>query len=261
MKKSIICLIGCLFISIAVWAGVPSRPLPPRLVCDFAGMMSQAECQELESLLVNYDNETSTQICVVTLNDLEGEDILHLAYEIGQQWGVGSEAFNNGAVILVKNKSRHSDGEVAIATGYGLEALLTDAICRRIIEDELIPHFADGETFEGIQAACSRIMSILQGEFSYEDEDREALIALLVFLVVCTLACIIIAIAIERYNKKHPDKPIRFDGNHKNNKGPTIFIGGGPGFGSTRSGGFSSGSSFGGFGGGSFGGGGAKGRW
>ncbi len=256
MKKNI--AVFCLCCTVLLLpAQVPSRPVPPRLVCDFAGMMSPEESSSLEKFLVSYEQETSTQICVVTLNDIGGQDILHLAYEIGETWGVGSDKFNNGAVILIKDKMRDSKGEVAIATGYGQEAVLTDAICRRIIENELIPHFQEGETYEGIQAACHRMITLLDGEFSYEQEDREALIGVGVFLAFCILLFIILVIAINRYNKKHPDKPIRFDGNGKG--GPTIIIGGdGRRFGSSGS---SFGGGFGGFGGGSFGGGGAKGSW
>ncbi|MBQ9202341.1 MAG: TPM domain-containing protein [Bacteroidales bacterium] len=236
-------------------AQVPERPYPPRLVNDYAGMMTASETASLEEELVKYDFRTSTQICVVTLNSLGGMDIMSLAYRIGEEWGVGNKA-DNGVLLLVKNKTDDSKGQVAIATGYGTEGILTDAVCRRLIEEDILPHFREGRSYEGIHQACGHIQGLLEGEFAFEEEESDVWAVLGIALIMALIGFILIIVGI-KYSQNHPDS-----GN-----GPTIIIGpgGGPlgggrsGLGGFGGGGFSGG--FGGFGGGHFGGGGAHGSW
>ena len=79
---------------------IPARPVPPRLVNDFADILSDREEYALETKLVNYNDTTSTQICVVTVTSLDGTTSDDFAQKLGEQWGVGTND-NNGVVILV----------------------------------------------------------------------------------------------------------------------------------------------------------------
>ena len=132
-------------------AQVPARPQPQRLVNDLADVFSSAQEQRMEQALVAFADSTSNQIAVVTVSELYGMDKAQLAFQIGEQWGVGQSKFDNGVVILVKPKVGNSRGEVFIATGYGLEGVLTDALCRRIIEERMIPAFRAEDYFAGRQ--------------------------------------------------------------------------------------------------------------
>ena len=58
---------------------------------------------------------------------LYGFDKADLAFRIGEEWGVGSDRFDNGIVMLIKPKTATSAGELFIATGYGLEGAIPDA--------------------------------------------------------------------------------------------------------------------------------------
>ena len=128
---------------------VPSRPVPQRLVNDYAGLFTWEEKAHLEQALVAFDDSTSNQITVVTVNDLEGYEPAEYATRIGLDWQVGSADFDNGVVVLVKPKTDDSDGQVFIAVGYGLEGAIPDAYAKRIIENEMIPHFREGDYFGG----------------------------------------------------------------------------------------------------------------
>jgi len=107
---------------------IPARPDPPRLVNDFANILTEAQINQLENKLVYFNDTTSTQIAIVIVNSLDGYDKASYAYEIGEKWGVGQQGFNNGIVILLKPKTESESGEVFIATGYGLEGAIPDAI-------------------------------------------------------------------------------------------------------------------------------------
>lgn len=244
-------LVCCLFCAVYVTAQIPERPYPPRLVNDYTNLLTEAQRNQMEQELVAFDDSTGNQICVVIVNQLHGMDILDMAYQIGESWKVGQEEFDNGVVIVIKNKTALSGGEAAIATGYGLESVLTDAVCRRIIEMDMIPYFKEDEYYQGISKALVHIKGLASGEYHQEDiEDLEdgEFIGLIFFIIL-----VIIYIIIAKKNRHSSG------GGSSSSSG--IFIGGFP-LGGSSHGSFGGGSrGFGGFGGGSFGGGGAKGGW
>src|SRR5438046_850952 len=84
----------------------PEKPNPPRLVNDFAGMLSSGENQSLENKLLAYSDSTSTQISIVIINSLEGMEKAQYAIELGQKWGIGQKKKDNGVLILVSKGDR-----------------------------------------------------------------------------------------------------------------------------------------------------------
>lgn len=247
---------------------IPERPNPPQLVNDLAGMLTPEEAQSLESKLDDFSNRTSTQIVVLTVKTLNGEDKSMYATEVGQKWGVGQKGFDNGVVILLKEKTNESKGEVFIATGYGLEGALPDATCKLIVENEMIPSFRQGNYAEGIDKAVSTIMKISLGEFSAKEYNskhaakKESPVGAIIALIVIIFIIGRIFGASNSVRNRHMGRNLPFwillgmlgsgsrssSGNWGNfNSGGGSFGGGGGGFG--------------GFGGGGFGGGGAGGSW
>lgn len=242
---------------------VPPPMDPPRLVNDFAGLLSAKQLAMLENDLVAYNDTTSTQIVVVIVNSLQGMDANYFAYKIGETWGVGQKGRNNGVVLLVKPKTPESRGQVAISVGYGLEAVLTDALSKRIIEQQIIPFFRNNQYFEGIQSGVKSIMLAATGQYkpmprkngNFEGSPWVALgiIGFMLFSFIVSLA--------QSRRKRYTLST------HDHSDIPFWILLGSMMAGSGRSrgnswGSFSSGSGgFRGFGGGSFGGGGASGSW
>ena len=262
-------LSAMLLVAVAAMAQVPPRPDPPRLVNDLAGILTPQQEQWLEDSLARFDRRTSNQVAVVILADLGDMDPAEMAYEIGEQWQVGTSEDNNGVVILVKPKTTSSRGQAFIATGYGLEGALPDATCKMIVEREMIPHFKQNDYFGGIVAAVGVVCPIAAGEYSKEryEEDGGGAVAGLLALGVALFMFFIIVVVMRKSGGNNGNRGDGFGGTGTFGPGG-IFLGGLP-FGhiggSGRSGGFDSGGfgggGFGGFGGGSFGGGGAGGSW
>ena len=120
------------FSTVAAWSqDLPEKPVPPRLVNDFAGMLNQDEVNSLEQKLVAFNDSTSTQISIVTVPSLNGYDKADYAQRLGEKWGIGKKGLNNGILILVKPKQPDSNGQVFIAQGYGLEGAIPDITCVR----------------------------------------------------------------------------------------------------------------------------------
>lgn len=253
---------------------IPDSPYPPRLVNDFAGILNHREVAVLEDSLVNFFNQTSTQVTVVTVNDLDGTSIDDYAFKLGEKWGVGSKGRNNGIVILIKPKTSDSRGQAFIATGYGLEGAVTDLVAKRIVSDEMIPYFRENDYAGGINAAVTTIMRITRGEFTadgYMNDEVPFFVVLLVLLMPLLIMFLIFrtivkSLAGTTLGSKIPPlvalstllEALRSD----NNKWDDFNRGSGSFGGFKGGGGFSSGGGgFRGFGGGSFGGGGAGGSW
>lgn len=253
-------------------AQVPSRPQPQRLVNDLADIFSSSQEERMEQTLVAFADSTSNQIAVVSVPDLYGMDKAQLAFQIGEEWGVGQQKFDNGVVILVKPKVGNSRGEVFIATGYGLEGVLTDAVCRRIIEQYMIPAFQANDYYAGVENALNVILPLAAGEISTDEfasgDGSESVIASVFFLLF------IFIIFVALFKSGGNNRPQNMGGgnrkglsaadlimlsilsNNSNSRGSDGWGGSSGGFG----GGFGGGG-FGGFGGGGFGGGGAGGSW
>ena len=275
MKRLVLFLLT-LCCSTLLWAQIPPQPDPPRLVNDFAGVLTTEQVNELEHRLVAFNDSTSNVICVVIVNDLGDYSAAEYAYEIGDKWGVRDKKFSNGVVILIKPSSaKGGDGDIYIATGYDLEGVLPDAACKRIIEQQFIPELKQGNYYEAIVNGLDVILPALAGEINVarDDGEDEAFLAGFVFFLFLMIIILIISASKSSHNRKggkgsgdNNDEDLLnaiFWGSLLSNghRGGGGFSGS-SGFGGGFGGGGFSGGGFGGFGGsGGFGGGGAGGRF
>jgi len=257
MKHSILFLCCCLLSILAFGqdSDFPPRPNPPRLVNDLANMLTPDEEQALEQKLVTYNDTTSTQIAVVTITSIGGYDINQYTTQLGEEWGVGGKKNDNGVLILIAKNER----QVSIQTGYGMEAIIPDAIAKRITERTLKPNFQQGDYYKGLNEATNLIISLASGEYQADPAAAEG--GSSVFFIILIVMAIVFFIS------------RRGGGGGRGGRGRYARTLGGPlivpgGFGTFRSGGgiFGGGGGFGGggfggFGGGSFGGGGASSSW
>ena len=234
------------------------------LVQDYANIIPDNEEAALRNKLIEFNKSTSTQILIVTVTSLCGHDKAEFTYTLGEKLGVGQKGKDNGIVVMVKPKEIDGKGEAFIATGYGLEGVLPDAIAKRIIELEMIPYFKKKDYTGGIISAANTIMSITSGEFSAENYKKKSSSGIL-FPILIGIGIVIFAFFSTAWQTKNYAKRNNISfwvawglmstttRNHGGSWGN--FHSGGGGFGGGGGGGF------GGFGGGGFGGGGAGGSW
>jgi uncharacterized protein len=242
---------------------IPDKPYPPRLVNDFAGILSSNEIRALENKLVAYNDSTSTQIAIVIVENLGGYDRSDYAFRLAEKWGIGQKGLNNGVLVLVKSKTDSSSGQVFIAPGYGLEGVIPDILCIEIVDNEVLPAFRKGDYYGGLDKATTTLMALASGEFTadqYGKKGKDDLSGLVPFIIIVVIIIIVIFMRSKGgKNQRHiSDKglPLWLLLSMMNS-GRSSHGGSWGGF----SGGGSGGGSFGGFGGGSFGGGGAGGSW
>ncbi len=267
MKKNILFYIALFFVGISFADELPKRPVPPTLVTDFADVLDEREELQLEQKLVSYFSSTSTQIAVVTVNDLAGNDISDYAFRLGEKWGIGSKDFDNGILILVKPKQSTGRGRVFIAVGYGLEGAVPDATANKIVDNEMIPYFKSGDMYAGIDKATSVLIDITRGEYSaqqYAEQVSGGFNPFILFLVIFFIFPLIFGRRRRGYYSTGGRSSLPLwlalgflGGSSRGHSGSFSDFSSGSG----SFGGGGSFGSFGGFGGGGFGGGGAGGSW
>ncbi len=240
---------------------LPVPDKPGDWVNDYANVFSPGEKQQLSRKLNQLEYNTSTQIYIVTINDNQGYPASMLAPMIGEKWGVGQKGKDNGIIVLMDMRER----DVFISTGYGVEEYLTDALGRRIVENEILPAFRQGDFYGGIDAGTNVMISLLEGKFTQDEyvkktsgSDAGSAIGGIIFMLIMFFAL---------FGSRRRSYGA---GGRRSNLPLWIALGmmsgsrssGSVGHFSSGSGGFGGGfGGFGGGGGGSFGGGGAGGSW
>jgi uncharacterized protein len=128
-----------------------------RRVHDFANLLSAEQSQAIDAICRDVERQTTAQIAVVTVPSLDGKTVDDYAHELFNAWGIGLKEVNNGALLLVAPNERRARIEV----GYGLEPLLTDALCGEILDVHAVPRFRASDYPGGIEAATRAIADIL----------------------------------------------------------------------------------------------------
>jgi uncharacterized protein len=154
-------ILWLLFAGLAAQA-LPSRPSPPRLVNDFEKLLTPSEINALENKLADYARSHSTQIVVIITNELYGLEISDFSTRLGSEWGVGTAGSENGVIVTVSPQQK----KTFIATGYGLEGVIPDITAKRIVENEILPEFRNGNYYQGLDQATNVLMQLAAGEFA-----------------------------------------------------------------------------------------------
>ena len=249
------------------------------------GILSQSAVEAIDRACDSLHSASRAQIAVVAIEDIEGDDVFQFAIDLFSAWGVGGKSSDNGLGILLVTEKR----EIRFVTGYGLEGVLTDAMCKRIQQRYMVSHLSAGDYSTGMVegvAAVARIISGSEELSAQSDEsDEDFIIFILSFFGFVVLLIAIVSIAVWMSRKcpkcgKHTlvrTTSVKISSTRQynimlhtyrcSNCGHTkeqqekiykssggTYVGGGRGFGG-------GGSFGGGFGGGSFGGGGAGSRF
>ena len=143
-------------------------------VTDSADVFTPDQVLDLNQRLLDFEEKTTNQLVVVTIEELGFETIESYANGLFNQNGIGQKGKDNGLLILFSE----SDRKVRIEVGYGLEPYITDAVASRIIRNTMVPNFKEEEYFKGVNEASNQLMQFLNdpdalAEFKQEIADAE----------------------------------------------------------------------------------------
>lgn len=128
-------------------------------VTDEAGLLSTEVKDRLEARLKALEEAKGAQLAVLTIQSLEGEVLEEYSLRVAETWKLGRKDVDDGILLLVAVDDR----KVRIEVGYGLEGILPDASCRRILDETILPEFRGGDFESGIEAGVEQIAKTIEG--------------------------------------------------------------------------------------------------
>lgn len=196
VMKSIFTLILATFLLIPLQAqekvytvdNLPNVHLQNKMqyVVNPARILSQAACDSIDSMLYALEQQTGIETVVAVVPSIGEEDCFEFSHQLLNKWGVGKKDKNNGLVILLVTDQRC----IQFYTGYGLEGVLPDAICKRIQTRYMIPYLKDGNwdagMVAGLKATCQRLDGSMENDSLSETSDGSSFDFILV--IFCFMA-------------------------------------------------------------------------
>lgn len=159
------------------------------------GIIDSQSQNTIDRLCRTLEDSTGIEIVVAIVNSIGNEDCFDFCHELLNSWGVGQKGKDNGLIVLLVTDQRC----VQFYTGYGLEGILPDAICKRIQTEQMIPYLKDEKWSEGMVAGMesvyNRLITYNEGDVP-EDDDDDDLAAILFFVGFMLLGCVVIFIAV-----------------------------------------------------------------
>lgn len=255
-KSAILVLLAVLTMLILCGCGEVKIPDPTDrfYVNDYADVLDEETERYIFEKSRDYQTNGGQQVVVLTMKSIGDKSVEDFSIDTARQWGIGDKESDNGVLILLVIDSR----DIRIEVGYGLEGVLNDGKCGRIIRSAK-EDLSDGDYSEGVKKIYDGVVGFLENpsyevEDYYSDEENNPIVDILAAVFV-----VLMMIGMSFFVRI-------FRGGGGNGRGGSYrggrFIGGFGGFGG---GGFSGGGLGGGGGfsggGGGFGGGGASGKF
>lgn len=134
-------------------------------------ILDEATITEIDTLLKSLEKKTSVQVAVVAVESIGNENIFDFAQQLYTAWGIGNN--DNGLLVLLVKDQR----TVRFHTGYGVEGVLPDVVCKRIQRDHMVPAFKREYYSAGILEGVKEVVKILTTSAAVEElkqpEDAE----------------------------------------------------------------------------------------
>ena len=154
------------------WAVVAGAqvPVPPMgaWVTDRTATLTDGQKSALERTLRSFEARKGSQVVVLIVPSTAPETIEQYALRVAERWKPGRKKVDDGALLVVAKDDR----KLRIEVGYGLEGALTDAACKRIISEIIVPRFRQGDYYGGIAAGVDRVLRVIDGEPLPKPEER-----------------------------------------------------------------------------------------
>lgn len=158
---ALVFLQSLVFLPLPVWAQPPvAVPALTGRVVDLVNSLSSEQKQSLEARLQAFEQRKGSQIAVLIIAKTQPETIEQYTIRVAEQWQLGRKRVDDGAILLVAKEER----ALRIEVGYGLEGALSDAICKRIIDEQILPRFRQDDFYGGISAGIDAMMRVADGE-------------------------------------------------------------------------------------------------
>lgn len=131
-----------------------------RFVTDQAGVLSPGAIAQADSILADIWRQTGAEPVAVFVDSTDGDDIDDYTTRLFEAWKIGKKDRDNGLLLLVSVGDRRA----VIRTGYGVEGILPDVACTRLIRREMSPRFKQGDYDGGLLATLEAVREVMTSE-------------------------------------------------------------------------------------------------
>ena len=165
LPKQVALVVLCLLVALTTARAEELPPAPKGYFNDYAGIISESKRHDLNERLAKFDKDTTNQVVVAIFPKMDSPLSLdEYTLRVASSWGVGQRGKNNGVTLFVFIHDR----TMRIQVGYGLTSVLTDALSKQILDQDLKPHFQKGDFEGGLSAGVDSILRIVGGQQSSE---------------------------------------------------------------------------------------------
>lgn len=199
--------------------------------------------QQINTMLINLEKQTSAEFAVITVKSLLGYEIESYSIKVANTLGIGKKDKDNGVLLLISR----SDNRVRLEIGKGLEGILNDAKCGRILDEYFVPYRNNNEYVDATTLTVQAVINVIATDAGVSVEGVDSSITApepnpipWIWIIIGIVTIIIILIIVNHFTD---GEVLEFIFDLLDVIGDSDFDGGSGG---------------GGFGGGSFGGGGAS---
>jgi uncharacterized protein len=162
LRRWLYALVVLLGAAATAWSAETMPPAPTEYVTDYAHVITPAVVAKLNQDLDAFERQTSNQVVVAVFPKMESDSSLEdYTHRILESWKVGQKSKNNGVGLFVFIQ----DHRARIEVNYGLEGALPDALAKRILDNEITPHFRNNDYDGGLTAGVTAIEQAIRGEY------------------------------------------------------------------------------------------------
>jgi uncharacterized protein len=135
-------------------------PAPRGWVTDGTGLLSPVARGALDRKLAAYERQTGHQVAVWIGPTLGATPIEDFAVKTFKAWGLGRQGEDDGILVVVLAQDRR----VAIEVGYGLEAVVPDAVASRVINETMVPALRAGQPGAALDSGVNALLEKIEGK-------------------------------------------------------------------------------------------------
>jgi len=160
LRRSLFAPIVLISAALVYAAETPIPPSPTEWVTDTANFLSPQAVQSLNARLAAYEQATGHQLIVYIAPTTGDDPIEDWAVHAFAKWKVGRKGLDDGLALFIMSQ----DHKMRIEVGYGLEAVVPDAIASRVINEVMVPRIQAGHNDDAVTAAIDSLTQVIGGQ-------------------------------------------------------------------------------------------------
>lgn len=129
-------------------------------VYDTDNLFDESVEQNLNSMLVNLEKETGVEFVVLSVQSLLGKSIETYSINVANGLGIGKADEDNGILLLMSR----SDNRVRLEIGKGLEGILNDSKCGRILDEFFVPYRENDEYSKATELTVQAVINVISAD-------------------------------------------------------------------------------------------------